>query len=85
MKNTEKSFLKEVLIFAIAVFITMQLSAQPGPGGPGASGSGIYANGGATGASGPSVPFDGGMSLLFAATGISYAAQKNKKKTSISV
>ena len=52
-------------------------SPDPGIGGPG-SGSGP--NGTPVGDGGPVVPFDGGMSLIFAASGISYAAKKLKAR-----
>ena len=47
---------------------------KPNPGGPGYSNSGTYADGSAQ------VPFDGGMSLVLAASGIGYAAKKLKRK-----
>ena len=72
MKNRFKSLLKATLIIAIAVFTTIKANAQGNPGGPGSSGSGTFGNGNTAGG-GPAVPFDGGMSLMLAASGIGYA------------
>jgi hypothetical protein len=59
-------------------FTATTVSAQPpaddpGIGGPGSPGSGT------TGDGGPIVPFDGGMSLMLAASGIAYASKKIKE------
>ncbi len=56
-------------------FTSVSVNAQspaddPGIGGPGSPGNGPGGDGG------PIVPFDGGMSLMLAASGISYAAKK---------
>ena len=79
MKNRFKSLLKATLIIAIAVFTTIKANAQGNPGGPGSAGSGISGDGSPVGGT-PSVPFDGGMSLMLAASGIGYAAKKLKRK-----
>ena len=80
MRNTIKSLLRATLIIAIAVFTTIKATAQGNPGGPGALGSGILGNGSPAGGGSPAVPFDCGMSLMLAASGISYAAKKMKRK-----
>jgi hypothetical protein len=59
-------------------FTTVNVKAQspaddPGIGGPGSPGNGPSGDGS------PIVPFDGGMSLILAASGISYASKKLKK------
>jgi hypothetical protein len=48
---------------------------DPGIGGPGSSSVGGPSNDGV-----PVVPFDGGMSLMLAVSGIGYAAKKLKRK-----
>ncbi len=58
----------------LMVFVSTKIQAQPNPG-PGQQNSGI----GVT-SDGPTVPFDGGMSLMLAASGIGYAAKKMKKR-----
>lgn len=62
---------------AIASFVLMAnsaIDAQPNPG-PGNSGSTVN-----TTSDGPTIPFDGGMSLMLIASGISYGAKKLKKE-----
>ncbi len=64
-------------------FTTVNVNAQspaddPGIGGPGSPGNGPSGDGS------PVVPFDGGMSLMLVASGISYTAKK-VKGTSIKV
>jgi hypothetical protein len=68
LKNSFKAF----VFTSVFVFITTLLNAQPNPG-PGNQGNGTK-----TTNDGPQVPFDGGMSLVLAASGISYAAKKLK-------
>lgn len=56
-------------------FSTVSVNAQspaddPGIGGPGSPGNGPGGDGG------PVVPFDGGLSLMLAASGIAYASKK---------
>ena len=70
----KKIIIKVLVIAVLGIIITVASNAQPNPGGPGYNGSGTYADGGT-----PSVPFDGGMSLILAATGIGYASKKLKK------
>ncbi len=71
-----KKIFKTVLMGAAAL-VSLQLSAQFGGGGttPGGGGSG---GGFPTTGGGPVIPFDGGMSLVLAASGIGYAAKKIK-------
>ncbi len=47
---------------------------DPGIGGPGSPGNGSSGDGG------PIVPFDGGMSLMLAASGIAYVSKRMKAK-----
>jgi len=58
----------------VLLVVTNMTNAQPNPG-PGNSGSTV----GVT-TDGPTVPFDGGMSLMLLASGISYGAKKIRKK-----
>ena len=65
------------LTILISFCVNTTLNAQspaddPGIGGPGSPGNGP------TGDGGPIVPFDGGMSLLLAASGIRFASKKLK-------
>ena len=80
MKNSIKYSIKALLIIVITIFTTINSNAQPGPGGPGSVGSGIQASGASDSGGSPTVPFDGGMSLMLAASGIGYAAKKLKRK-----
>ena len=71
---------KKLIKLSVAVaimFISVNLSAQFGGGGttPGGPGTGGFPTTGG----GPVVPFDGGMSLMLVASGISYAAKKLRK------
>ena len=57
----------------VIVFVSGKIDAQPNPG-TGNSGSVIPIT-----SDGPTVPFDGGLSLMLAASGIGYAAKKLRK------
>ena len=63
---------------------SITVKAQFNIGGPGTNGSGINGNG-TNDAPSPTVPLDGGMSILLLASGISYGAKKlrNKKRSLI--
>ena len=74
MKNILKTSTKVIAVLIIVVFASGKINAQPNPG-PGNQGSGT----GVT-TDGPQVPFDGGMSLMLAASGIGYVAKKLRKK-----
>ena len=77
------SILKVSVVLLLALNIHTQSVAQspdPGIGGPG-SGSGP--SGTPSGDGGPVVPFDGGMSLVLAASGISYASKKLKLRKAV--
>ncbi len=80
MKKTLKASMKALAIAAIATTITIGAHAQGNPGGPGSNGSTTFGNGSLVNGTSTSVPFDGGMSLVLAASGIGYAAKKLKKK-----
>ena len=60
------------LSFASVVVHAQSPADDPGIGGPGSPGNGPSGDGS------PIVPFDGGMSLMLAASGISYAYKKVK-------
>jgi len=60
--------------FASVVVNAQSPADDPGIGGPGSPSVGVGGDGS------PVVPFDGGMSLVLAASGISYAAKKLKRK-----
>lgn len=78
-----KQVIKSIKLMGIAMIIGIcfnALNAQsptddPGIGGPGSLGNGPSGDGS------PVVPFDGGMSLMLVASGISYAAKKIKENT----
>ena len=73
---------KVLLLLTTSLLAAGVVSAQFSAGGPGtngANGSGPTNDLGGSPTS-PSVPFDGGMSLVLAASGIGYAAKKLKKK-----
>ena len=80
MNLSIKNILKGAILLLIVLgthSIVQAQSPDPGIGGPG-SGSGP--SGTPSGDGGPVVPFDGGMSLMLAASGISYAAKKMKAR-----
>ncbi len=79
MKLLINRFSRSILLIIISVFTSLIVIAQtpaddPGIGGPGTSDSAPAGDGA------PIVPFDGGMSLVLAASGISFMAKKLKKK-----
>ncbi len=66
-----------VLVFALALSVVVNAQTpadDPGIGGPGTSDSPPSGDGS------PIVPFDGGMSLMLAASGIAYGMKKVKGK-----
>ena len=68
-------------MFALGLLTTATAqSPDPGIGGPG-SGSGP--NGTPSGDGGPVVPFDGGLSLILLASGISYSSKRLKKQFTV--
>ena len=74
-----KKILKSVislsgLVLLITIVLVVKVQAQPNPG-PGNQGN-------ATGPTtdGPTVPFDGGMSLILLASGIGYGTKKLRKR-----
>ena len=63
-------------VFSLSIYTTVNAQSpadDPGIGGPGAPSNGP------TGDGAPVVPFDGGMSLMLAASGIGYVAKRMKK------
>ena len=79
MKKIFQINLKTIALVAMTTMLIAKATAQPGPGGPGSNGSGITYYGTAIGGGAPTVPFDGGMSLMLAASGIGYVAKKMKR------
>ncbi len=73
MKKYLISVGKFIAVAGIVLMANSAIDAQPNPG-PGNSGSTINTTG-----DGPTIPFDGGMSLMLIASGISYGAKKLKK------
>ncbi len=70
-----KSILIKCIVAIVILMVSYNLNAQFGGGG-GTPGSGGSGGGFPTTGGGPVVPFDGGMCLLLAASGVSYAAKK---------
>jgi hypothetical protein len=76
--------IKGIKLLGLALFVGVMLTAisvnaqspadDPGIGGPGSPSVGVGGDGS------PVVPFDGGMSLMLAASGIGYATKKLKRK-----
>jgi len=73
MKKIVKASAQVIGLLMLMVFVSSKLQAQPNPG-PGNQNSNI----GVTN-DGPTVPFDGGMSLIFAASGIGYTAKRMRR------
>ena len=78
MRTASKTISSIVLVVAICFLVNTTAIAQspaddPGIGGPGSPSVGVGGDGG------PVVPFDGGMSLMLAASGVGYAVRKFKK------
>ena len=77
MRSVTKTIGAMALVIAISFCVNTSVKAQspaddPGIGGPGSPGDGPGGDGG------PVVPFDGGMSLMLAASGVAYMVKKNK-------
>lgn len=73
--NVSDKIRKAALMAGICLATSVGAFAQPNPGGPGTQGSGLQANGQT-----PVVPFDGGMSLMLAASGIGFVAKRMRKR-----
>ena len=79
MRTASKTISSIALVVAICFLVNTTAIAQspaddPGIGGPGSPTVGVGAD------SGPVVPFDGGMSLMLLASGISYSVKKLRLK-----
>jgi len=74
MKNILKSWGKVIGVLLLIVSLATILNAQPNPG-PGNQGPGPSPTN-----DGPTVPFDGGMSLMLLASGIGYGVKKLRGK-----
>jgi len=77
--------MKKLIIYIAMLLLTIGVAnAQtPDPNDPGIGGPGSSSVGGPSNDGVPVVPFDGGMSLLLIASGVSYASNKLKKKKNI--
>jgi len=73
MKKIIKASAQVIGLLLLMVFVSSKLQAQPNPG-PGQQNSSISVT-----SDGPTVPFDGGMSLMLAASGIGYVAKRMKR------
>ena len=73
MKKIVIASAKAMGVLMLILIISSKVQAQPNPG-PGNQGSTVT-----TTSDGPTVPFDGGMSLMLAASGIGYMAKKLKR------
>jgi len=67
---------KAVFVFVLSVFVSTVVIAQTPADDPGIGGPGIGAAPAGDGS--PIVPFDGGMSLLLAASGMGYVVKRMK-------
>jgi len=74
MRNIIKVYTRITTVLILIIFINGTSNAQPNPG-PGNQGSNI-----ATTTDGPTVPFDGGMSLILISSGIGYGVKKLKSR-----
>ena len=73
MKKIVIASAKAMGVLMLILIISSKVQAQPNPG-PGNQGSTVTAT-----SDGPMVPFDGGLSLMLAASGIGYVSNKLKK------
>ena len=79
MQQVIKSNRLFVLVMMLSICLTaVKVNAQSPADDPGIGGVGSPTGGGLSGDGGPTVPFDGGMSLILLASGISYASKKVK-------
>ena len=74
MRKIFKSVITTSIIVTISMLLVSKVEAQPNPG-PGNQG-----NSTGTTTDGPTVPFDGGMSLMLLVSGAGYGAKKLRKK-----
>jgi len=72
MKKIVIASAKAIGLLMLIVLVSGEIHAQPNPG-PGNQGGIVVTS------DGPTVPFDGGLSLMLAASGIGYAAKKLKR------
>ena len=79
MKTVFLIVIKIMTVIIIVILTTITIEAQPNLGGPGTNNSGENANG-TSGTPSPTVPFDGGMSIMLIASGISYGVKKLRNK-----
>ena len=67
------------VILVVFCLMCVNVKAQTPMTDPGIGGAGVQGNGTMSDGS-PVVPFDGGMSLILAASGIGYAVKRMKRK-----
>ncbi len=78
MTSVKKTLQVLGLVLVMSLVSNISSNAQSPADDPGINGPGSP-NNGPTGDGSPVVPFDGGMSLMLAASGISYAVKKAKQ------
>ena len=78
MKKLTKRAGLTLLILMVSLNMSISLKAQTPADDPGIGGPGLGSAPSGDGA--PIVPFDGGMSLMFAASGIGYIAKRLQNK-----
>ena len=78
MRTITKTLCLLSMAITLSLLVNTVAMAQSPADDPGIGGVGSPTGGGLTGDGGPTVPFDGGMSLMLLASGIGYAAKKIK-------
>ena len=78
MKLFSNMVAKVFFILLFGVFVSTTVMSQTPADDPGIGGPGVGAAPAGDGS--PIVPFDGGMSLLLAASGVSYVVKRMKEK-----
>ena len=76
MRTITKALGLLVMAITVSLLVNTVAQAQSPADDPGIGGVGSPTGGGLTGDGGPTVPFDGGMSLVLAMSGIMYASKK---------
>ena len=79
MRTIKKTLGLLAVAITLSLLVNTVAQAQSPADDIGIGGSGSPTSTGLTGDGSPTVPFDGGMSLMLAASGIGYVARKFKK------